>query len=166
MPDKIASKSGYNYTLTTEAIDADVSAVTADSITLKGTTDGDKATASFAFYDLSTQRVTITLNAQEEYNQYYRARIGGETYVLKTVETAEEKADSAGLRSVWISDDKKTAEIGVYNSTYEAKTLVVKGDNGDGEPLSTEIYLDGESVGSVTFTGTGLNAYTWSAELK
>lgn len=115
---------------------------------------------------MSTGNVIITLKDAVKYDKTYNVKINGETYTLTTEEVLPAQNNSVSLRNAVISKDKKTATVNVYNTTYGQVTAEVKGVNPDGEEITSEVVIDAESVGSVTFTGTRLDKYTWSVSTK
>lgn len=164
--DLISKQDGYNYVLTAEAVTASASSITPKTVSIKGKYYGDTVFAKKTVYDMSTGNVIITLKDAVKYDKTYNVKINGETYTLTTEEVLPAQNNSVSLRNAVISKDKKTATVNVYNTTYGQVTAEVKGVNPDGEEITSEVVIDAESVGSVTFTGTRLDKYTWSVSTK
>lgn len=156
--DPIDRKAGYNYVLTTEAIDVSVADVRPQNISVIE----DGATVTHTVYDMSNQCATLTLGDLDVYSPYYRVTIGEKTYRLRTEEILPEVAGEISLRGVLPSVDGNSAEISVYNTTFETKTVLIKGVNSQNEEISAEITIDAESVGKTTVRGENISDYTWS----
>lgn len=140
--------------------------VNPQSVKLRGVYYGDTVTAQRTVYDMSTGKAEITLSDAEKYDTCYYVYIDGQRYTLETEEISEPVKNGVSIRNAVVSEDKESAVVNVYNTTYGQVTATVTGVNPDGGEATAELVIDAESVGSVTVTGTDLNKYTWSVSTK
>lgn len=148
--------------VTTGALDVPVTQVTPQNVTVAGKNDGESVTVTQAVYDMSNSQATLTLAQQESYEPYCKVTIDGYTYTLRTQEVLPEVPGAVSLRGVLPSVSGNSAEISVYNSTYETKTILIKGINSAGNEITAEITVEAESVGKTAVIGANIADYTWT----